>query len=38
MEEIQSLEEMESEQIAVDWLLAVRKYGLEKANAMFSEG
>jgi hypothetical protein len=23
---------------AVDWLMAVRKYGIEKANEMFPEG
>lgn len=23
---------------AVDWLLAVRKYGIERANEMFPEG
>jgi hypothetical protein len=32
------LEDYEVEEIAVSWLLAVRKYGLEIANAMFPEG
>lgn len=34
-------EETETEQLltdkAIDWLLAVRKYGLERANEMFPE-
>lgn len=36
-EELEELEEKRdaNTDTAIDWLLAVRKYGLEKANAMF---